>query len=89
METNMLNEIRKTFDTRILEVIGNSKKRYSEISGALKSTCLGLLEKQFKILTNMETVQKKEPINRCRGEKRQLYGIVDNLMCFYFCFIFG
>ena len=89
VENVMLNEIRKTFDTRILEVIGNGKKRYSEISDALKTSDTGLLEKQLKILINMEMVQKTEPINRREDKKKRFYVIVDNLMRFYFCFIFG
>ena len=89
IENIMLNEIRKTFDTRILEVIGNGKKRYSEISDALNSPDTGLLEKQLKILVNMETVQKTEPINRRGDKKKRFYEIVDNLMRFYFCFVFG
>lgn len=89
IENIMLNEIRKTFDTRILEVLGNGKKRYSEISDALKMEETGLLEKQLKILLNMETIQKTEPINRRDDKKKKFYEIVDNLMRFYFTFIFG
>lgn len=89
IENIMLNEIRKTFDTRILEVLGNGKKRYSEISDALKLEETGLLEKQLKILLNMETIRKTEPLNRRDDKKKKFYEIVDNLMRFYFTFIFG
>lgn len=85
----MLNEIRKSFDTRILEVLGNGKKRYSEISDALKMEETGLLEKQLKTLLNMETIQKTEPLNRRNDKKKKFYEITDNLMRFYFSFIFG
>ncbi|MBQ8136084.1 MAG: AAA family ATPase, partial [Clostridia bacterium] len=50
IENMMLNEIKKSFDTRILEALGNGKKRYSEISDALRMEETGLLEKQLKIL---------------------------------------
>ncbi len=89
IENIMLNEIRKSFDTRILETLGNGKRRYSEISDALKMEETGLLEKQLKILLNMETIQKTEPINRRDDKKKKFYEIVDNLMRFYFTFIFG
>ena len=89
IENIMLNEVRKAFDTRILEVLGNGKKRYSEIADALRINETGLLEKQLKILINMETVQKTEPINRRNDKKKKFYEIVDNLMRFYFTFIFG
>ena len=89
IENVMLSEIRKNFDTRILEILGNGKRRYSEISDALQQEETGLLEKQLKILLNMETIQKTEPLNRQNDNKKRFYEIVDNLMRFYFTFIFG
>lgn len=89
IENIMLNEIKKAFDTRILEALGNGKKRYSEIADVLKIKETGLLEKQLKILLNMETIQKTEPINRRNDKKKKFYEIVDSLMRFYFAFIFG
>ena len=81
IENVMLGEIRKTFDARILEILGNGKKRYSEIRDKIISSETGLLD--------METIQKTEPINRRNDKKKQFYEIVDNLMRFYFTFIFG
>lgn len=89
IENIMLSEIRKNYDIRILEVIGNGKKRYSEIADLLKAEDTGLLEKQLKILQNMETIRKTEPINQQDKKKKKFYEITDNLMRFYFTFIFG
>ena len=89
IENVMLREIQKSFDARILEVLGNGKKRYSEIRDRIVSTETGLLDKQLKILLDMETIQKTAPINRRNDKKKQFYEIVDNLMRFYFAFIFG
>ena len=89
IENVMLGEIRKTFDARILEILGNGKKRYSEIRDKIANSETGLLDKQLKILLDMETIQKTEPINRRNDKKKQFYEIVDNLMRFYFTFIFG
>ncbi len=89
IENIMLKEIQKTFDARILEIIGNGKKRYSEIRDRIANSETGLLDKQLKILLDMETIQKTEPINRRNDNKKQFYEIVDNLMRFYFTFIFG
>ena len=89
IENIMLKEIQKTFDARILEIIGNGKKRYSELRDMIVKTETGLLDKQLKILLDMETIQKTEPINRRNDSKKQFYEIVDNLMRFYFTFIFG
>ena len=69
----------KTFDTRILEALGNGKKKYTEIRDWLKSEENGLLDKQLKILLDMETIRKKEPINRRNDKKKQFYEIEDNL----------
>lgn len=89
IENVMLKEIRKNFDARILETIGNGKKKYTEIRDRLGSTETGLLDKQLKILLDMETIRKIEPINRKNDKKKQFYEIIDNLMRFYFSFIFG
>ena len=89
IENVMLREIQKTFDARILESLGNGKKKYTGIRDQLGGSETGLLDKQLKILLDMETIQKTEPINRRNDKKKQFYEITDNLMRFYFSFIFG
>ncbi len=89
IENIMLREIQKSFDARILEALGNGKKRYTEIRDQLGGSETGLLDKQLKILLGMETIQKAEPINRRNDKKKQFYEITDNLMRFYFSYIFG
>ena len=89
IENIMLREIQKSFDARILETLGNGKKKYTEIRSMTGTTETGLLDKQLKILLDMETIQKTEPINRRNDKKKQFYEITDNLMRFYFSFIFG
>ena len=85
----MLKEIQKNFDARILASLGNGKKKYTEIRDQLGNSETGLLDKQLKILLDMETIQKTAPINRRNDKKKQFYEITDNLMRFYFSFIFG
>ncbi len=89
IENIILKEIQKTFDARILEALGNGKKKYTEIRERLGISETGLLEKQLRILMDMETIQKTDPINRRSDKKKQFYEITDNLMRFYFSFIFG
>ncbi len=89
IESIMLKEIRKSYDIRILETIKNGKKRYTEIRDSMKSAETGLLDKQLKILLDMDTINKTEPINRKSDKKKQFYEINDNLLRFYFSFIFG
>jgi hypothetical protein len=72
-----------------LESLGNGKKKYTEIRDQLGNSETGLLDKQLKILLDMETIRKTEPINRRNDKKKQFYEITDNLMRFYFSFIFG
>lgn len=49
----------------------------------------GLLDKQLKNLLNMETLVKTFPINKSRDKKKQFYEIKDNLLRFYFTYIFS
>lgn len=89
IENVMLKEIQKSFDIRILEVIANGKKRYKEIVNFLGGSDSGLLDKQLKNLISMETVEKIFPINKADDKKKQFYEIKDNLMRFYFSYIFA
>ena len=89
IENVMLTEIKKTYDVRILEIIGNGKKKYGEIQNHLGMKDSGLLDKQLKELLNMETITKTFPINKSNDKKKQFYEIKDNLMRFYFSYIFS
>lgn len=89
IENVMLKEIQKSFDTRILESLGNGKKRFNEILNFTGGNDSSLLDKQLKNLLNMETISKVSPINKKDDKKKQFYEINDNLMRFYFAYIFG
>lgn len=89
IENVLLKEINQAYDVRIFSVIGNGKKKYSEIRNSLGGEDTGLLDKQLKALLNMETIAKVSPINRQNDRKKQFYTINDNLMRFYFTFVFG
>ncbi len=89
IENVMLREIQKNYDSRILEVIGNGKKKYKEIINFLGMKETGLLDKMLKSLINMETVVKTSPINKRDNKKKQFYEIKDSLMRFYFTYIFS
>lgn len=84
IENVLLKEIQKTYDIRILEMIGNGRKKYSEINFALGGDNTGLLDKQLKHLLDMETIQKEFPINRPNEHRKQFYSITDSLMRLYF-----
>ena len=89
VESIALQEIRKNYDVRILEIIGNGRKKYSELITALNVADNGYLDKQLKSLLAMETIKKEFPINKPNDKKKQFYSISDNLMRFYFTFLFG
>ena len=89
IENVMLKEIKKAYDVRILEVIGNGKKRYSDINVSLGGDGNGLLDKQLKNLLDMETIHKEFPVNKPDDKKKQFYTISDNLLRFYFAYVFG
>lgn len=89
IENVMLSEIRQIFDIRILEAIGNGQVKYSEILSELNEKDNGYLDKQIKNLIKMETISKLNPINKENDKKKTFYEINDNLMRFYFAYIFN
>ncbi len=64
-------------------------KKYAEIQKAITGNETGLLDKQLKTLLAMETIKKTEPINSKGSKRKRFYKIMDNLMRFYFTFIYG
>ena len=89
IESVMLSEIRQAFDIRILEAIGNGKVKYNEIVMELNEKDNGYLDKQIKALIKMETISKLSPINKQNDKKKAFYEMNDNLMRFYFTYIFS
>ena len=89
IEHVVLKEVQRVFDVRILEALGNGKKRYSEIQGIVGAGANGLLDKQLKNLMSMETIRKVSPVNRRKDSRKQFYEISDNLMRLYFAYVFG
>ena len=89
VENIALKEIQKAFDIRILEIIGNSRKRFNEIASLIGFGDSSLLDKQLKNLLNMETISKVVPINAQNDRKKHFYEINDNLMRFYFTYVFS
>ena len=89
IENVMLSEIRKSYDIRIFEALGNEKKQYKEILKIVGETTSGMLAKQLSNLIEMSAIERKFPINKTNDKKKIFYEISDNLMKFYFAFIFG
>lgn len=73
---------------RIMFAIANGKKKYSEIESILDMKNNGLLSKQITSLLNMEIIAKTFPINRPDDKKKISYELCDNLLRFYYAFVY-
>ena len=73
---------------RIFYAISNGKKKYGEIEEKLGMKNNGLLSKQLLSLLRMEIISKTYPINRPDDNKKTAYEINDNLLRFYYAFVY-
>lgn len=73
---------------RILAVLGNGKKKYSELERALQANSTGSLAKQLKSLQATELISQLFPINKPEDSKKKYYEINDNLLRFWFTYIY-
>lgn len=73
---------------RIFSVIGNGAKRYSEIESKLHIEKTGALNKQLAPLVEMEQVRRTLPINRINDDKKATYELSDNLLRFYYTYVY-
>lgn len=71
---------------KICRVLRNGKKYYREIESALKMEKNGNLNKQLKVLINMDLIIRSNPINRLEDSRKSSYEINDNLLRFFFTF---
>ena len=73
---------------RIMYAISNGKKRYSEIEDLLGLKANGLLSKQLASLLEMEILSKVYPINKPNDKKKIAYELCDNMLRFYYAFVY-
>ena len=73
---------------RILYALCNGRKRYSEIEGALRMEKNGKLSRQLKLLLDMNLLKKTAPVNCLEDPKKQAYEINDNLLRFYYSYVY-
>lgn len=72
----------------ILRVLGNGKLRYSQIESKLNLKSSGLLSKYLKLLEKMDLVDVTIPINKKSDDKKTFYSIKDNLVRFFYAYIY-
>ena len=73
---------------RIFAALGNGRKKYSELENLLDAKRTGSLSKQLKPLLVLDILQKHAPINRIGDAKKVRYEINDNLVRFYFTYVY-
>jgi len=75
------------YANRLLSMIGNGRKSYSELEESLDKNKTGLLSKQLKPLLDLELIKKDAPINKMGDAKKTKYEINDNLLRFYYAYV--
>lgn len=78
----------KVNSERIFSALGNDRKRYTEIEDALRVKKTGNLAKQIKTLTDLEILSRNIPINKPNDNKKATYELNDNLLRFYYTFVY-
>lgn len=74
---------------RIFNVISNGHKKYKDIEEKLKLKTNGNLAKQLSTLENMKIIDKVYPINKTDDKKKIYYDFKDNLLRFYYTYIYN
>ena len=73
----------------ILAILANGKKSYSEIQSNLGSRSNGYAAERLSILEDMGVVSKRAPINDPGNKKKTRYEINDNLLRFYYAYVYS
>ena len=74
---------------RIISILGNSKKRYSELEKLLDKEQTGKINVSLKSLIELKLVSKVFPINKPNDSKKSFYEIKDNAIRFFYTFIYN
>ena len=89
IENQLFKEIRKLEGINdILSIIANGKKSYSYIQSRLTGRSSSYAADRLAVLENMGVIKKTAPINDSGNKKKARYEISDNLIRFYFAYIF-
>ena len=89
IENQLFKEIRKLEGINdILSIIANGKKSYSDIQSKLIGRSSSYAADRLSVLEKMDVVRKSSPINDPDNKKKARYEIADNLIRFYFAYVF-
>ena len=88
LEYTLFAELRKAqAANEILDIIGNSKKRFGEISDSTGALSSANVNRQLQLLLRMDVLERTTPIN-APSERKTFYSISDNLVRFYYAYVF-
>lgn len=73
---------------RIFFAISNGHRKYTEIEERLGIKSNGNLAKQLSVLEDMDIVTKTYPMNKPGDKKKISYEVRDNLLRFYYTFVY-
>ena len=79
---------KKSYAFLILSLLKDRRMKYGDLVELTGQKYNGLLDKQLNILSSLGLIRKTYPINRKIDRKKVLYEISDNLLRFYFRFIY-
>lgn len=89
LRNNVINELELDVDLHdILDVIKNGSKKYSEIEQQSHISTPGLLDKKLTKLIELDIIEVRYPIGRESDRKKKYYQIKDNLLKFYYAYVF-
>ena len=89
LKNNVINELENDSDLHdILDVIKNGSKKYNEIEAKTHITTSGLLDKRLNKLIELDIIEAKYPIGKEGDRKKKYYQIKDNLLKFYYAYVF-
>lgn len=73
----------------ILDALKSSSLRYNEIEDKIKISKTGILARYLDTLLDLDIIEKRTPINKEGDKKKRFYTIKDNLLKFYFSYIYS
>lgn len=89
LNNNVINELENDPDLHnILDAIKNGTKKYNEIESISHISTSGLLDKKLNKLLNLGIIECKFPIGREGDKRKKYYQIKDNLLKFYYAYVF-
>ncbi|MBQ9900289.1 MAG: AAA family ATPase [Acholeplasmatales bacterium] len=72
---------------RIVSILANTKKKYSEIEAILDKEKTGKINVALKSLLELNVIKKVYPINKKNDSKKAYYEISDNALRFFYTYV--